>query len=276
MTKEAVAWYYRIMNFIDKLSSASRVSSSLVCIGLDPDPESMVEVDVFTFNKAIIDATRDLVCAYKLNLAFYQALGIDGLDVLKRTIEYVPDDIPVIGDAKCGDVENTARFYARALFDVFGFDAATVNPYMGYDSVEPFLGYDEKGVFILSRTSNTGAADFQSLLFSGMPLFELVAEKAREWNRNGNIGLVVGATYPEGVRRVREICPNMVLLIPGVGAQGGGLADAVRYGVGAGGGMTIISSSRRIIYASDGADFAMAARSAAIALRDEINAYLKL
>jgi len=274
LTKGDIAWYYHIVNFIDKLLSASDANQSLLCIGLDPDPELMPEMEVFAFNKAIIDATRDLVCAYKPNLAFYEALGVEGIDALKRTIEYIPDDIPIIGDAKCGDVGNTAQFYARALFEVFGFDAATVNPYLGYDSVEPFLSYAERGVFILCKTSNMGAADFQSLPFSGVPLFELVAGKARDWNRYGNIGLVVGATYPEELRRVRQICPEVPILIPGIGPQGGDLASAVRYGVDALGKRAIISSSRQILYASRGADCALAARSAARALRDRINDHL--
>ena len=158
LTREGVAWYYQIVNFIDKLLNASRANNSLLCIGLDPDPELMPEMDVFAFNKEIIDATRDLVCAYKANLAFYEALGMRGLIALEKTMDYVPRGIPTIGDAKRGDIGNTARAYAKALFEVFGFDAATVSPYMGYDSVEPFLNYTEKGVFVLCMTSNTGFA----------------------------------------------------------------------------------------------------------------------
>ena len=264
------------MNFLEKLLSASRTNRSLLCIGLDPDPELMPGVDVFHFNREIVDATSDLVCAYKPNLAFYEALGIEGLRALEKTIAYIPKAIPIIGDAKRGDVGNTARAYARALFEAFGFDAATVNPYLGYDSIEPFIEYKEKGVFILCRTSNVGSADFQALLLSeaATPLFEIVARRAREWNTYGNVGLVVGATYPEELRRVRQLCPDMPLLIPGIGAQGGDLANAVRYGVDAQGQKAIISSSRQIIYASKGKDFAMAAREAALKLRDEINLYL--
>jgi len=237
----------------------------------------MPAVDVFQFNREIVDATSDLVCAYKPNLAFYEALGIEGLRALEKTIAYIPKSIPIIGDAKRGDVGSTARAYARALFDTFGFDAATVNPYLGYDSIEPFIEYKEKGVFILCRTSNVGSVHFQALLLSetGVPLFEVVAHRAREWNTYGNIGLVVGATYPEELRRVRQLCPDIPLLIPGIGAQGGDLANAVRYGVDAQGQKAIISSSRQIIYASKGKDFAMAARAAALKLRDEINLYLE-
>ncbi len=261
------------MNFVEKLLDACCTNKSLLCIGLDPDPELMPRVGIFQFNKAIIDATWDLVCAYKPNLAFYEALGMEGLEALKETAAYSPRQVPVIGDAKRGDIGNSARAYARALFDAFGFDAATVNPYLGYDSIEPFMEYREKGVFLLCRTSNVGAVDFQSLplLESARPLFEQVAQRAKEWNRYGNLGLVVGATYPQELRRVRQICPEMPFLIPGIGAQGGDLANAVRYGVDARGEKAIISSSRQIIYASRGEDFAQAAREAALSLRDEIN-----
>ena len=269
-------WYYQFtMNFLEKLLTAARTNRSLLCIGLDPDPELMPRVDVLEFNTAIVDATSDLVCAYKPNLAFYEALGIEGLKALERTIAYIPKAIPIIGDGKRGDIGSTARAYARALFETLGFDAATVNPYLGYDSVEPFIEYKEKGVFILCRTSNVGSADFQDLITSDIskPLFEIVARRAKEWNTYGNVGLVMGATYPEELKRVRQLCPEMPLLIPGIGAQGGDLLDAVRYGVDAKGEKAIISSSRQIIYASRGEDFAMAAREAALKLRDELNLF---
>ena len=266
------------MNFVEKLTNATKKNKSLLCVGLDPDPKLMPDkVGVFEFNKAIIDATADLVCAYKPNLAFYEALGSEGLDALKQTVEYVPDDIPVIGDAKRGDIGNTAKAYARAIFDYFGFDATTVNPYLGFDALEPFIQYNDKGVLILCRTSNAGAADFQSLRCEtegdSRPLFELVALKASQWNIHGNIGLVVGATYPEELRLIRNSYPDMPLLIPGIGAQGGDLASTVRYGVNARGEGAIINSSRGIIYASPGKDFAQAARQAASSLRDQINYY---
>lgn len=289
---------------MEKLLQASRTNRSLLCIGLDPDPELMPKLGVPRFNREIVDATSDLVCAYKPNLAFYEALGIEGLKALEKTIAYIPKGIPIIGDAKRGDIGSTARAYARALFEAFGFDAATINPYLGYDSVEPFIEYRDKGVFILCRTSNAGSADFQALSVSESfepsregekpeevgetdgkpaapakversekPLFEIVARRAREWNTYGNVGLVVGATYFEELRLVRQLCPDMPLLIPGIGAQGGDLANAVRYGVDADGQRAIISSSRQIIYARKGEDFAMAAREAALRLRDEINRY---
>ena len=267
------------MNFIEKLTSLARKNKSLLCIGLDPDPELLPDkVGVFEFNKAIIDATSDLVCAYKPNLAFYEALGNEGLTALKRTVDYIPDDIPVIADAKRGDIGNTARAYARTIFANFNFDAATVSPYLGFDSIEPFIQYHNKGVFILCRTSNAGAVDFQSLHCeledSHRPLFEIVALKASQWNTHGNIGLVVGATYPEELRLIRQNHPDMPLLIPGIGAQGGDLALTVRYGVDAQGEKAIINSSRQIIYASPGKDFAEAAQRAASTLRDQINHHL--
>jgi orotidine-5'-phosphate decarboxylase len=260
------------MKFVDKLLVASRRSKSLLCVGLDPDPGLMPEVSLLEFNKAIVDATVDLVCAYKPNLAFYEALGIDGLKVLKKTIEHIPGHIPIIGDGKRGDIGNTAKAYAQALFEIFGFDAATVSPYLGFDSVEPFIEYKDKGVFILCRTSNPGAVDFQSLLDAqGIPLYEAVARKAKKWNVHGNIGLVVGATYPDELKAIRQICPDMPLLIPGIGVQGGDLASTVKHGIDAHGEKAVIAVSRQILYASKGRDFAQAARKSAQELRDSIN-----
>ena len=264
------------MNFIEKLTKATQKNKSLLCIGLDPDPERMPdEVSAFEFNQAIIEATSDLVCAYKLNFAFYEVLENEGLDALKRTVSCIPNDIPVIGDAKRGDIGNTAKAYAKAIFTNFNFDATTVNPYLGFDSVEPFIQYRDCGVFILCRTSNVGAVDFQGLCSeiegSHRPLFEMVALKASQWNVHGNIGLVVGATYPEELKLIRNNHPDMPLLIPGIGAQGGDLALTVRYGVDSKGEKAIINSSRQIIYASRGKDFAQAARRAAAELRDQIN-----
>lgn len=264
------------MNFVEKLAGIVRKNQSRLCIGLDPDPALMPDgTGVFEFNKAVIDATRDLVCVYKPQFAFYEALGQEGMEALRQTIKYIPRDIVVIADAKRGDIGNTSRAYARAIFDDLGCDSATVNPYLGFDSIEPFIAYREKGVFVLCRTSNPGAADFQSLRCEtengSRTLFEIVAQKAAQWNKHGNIGLVVGATSPEELRQIRQNYPDVPLLIPGIGAQGGDLALTVRYGADIKGERTIISSSRQILYASKGKDFAAAARRAALALRDEIN-----
>jgi orotidine-5'-phosphate decarboxylase len=267
------------VNFVEKLNQAIEKNHSLVCVGLDTSPELIPPgMSVFDFNKAIIDATADLVCAYKPNLAFYEAQGEKGLDALYRTVRYVPKAIPAIGDAKRGDIGNTSEAYAKALFDQIGFDAATINPYLGFDAVEPFIKNKEKFAFILCRNSNKGAADFQSLLcqYEGKmrPLYEVVALKASQWNTNGNVGLVVGATYPEELKTIRQAHPDMVFLIPGVGAQGGDLKLAVHYGIDKNLRGIVINSARQIIYASRGADFAIAARRAAQTLRDEINKHL--
>ena len=266
--------------FIDKLRRAARANDSLLCIGLDPDPERLPEgVSISDFNRAVIEATSDLVCAYKPNIAFYEQFGLDGLRALEATVAAIPAGIPVIIDAKRGDMANTARAYARALFDTWGFDAATVNPYLGRDSLEPFLDYGDKGIFILCRTSNPGSSDLQALLTmaspggASMPLYERVALMALECNTRGNVGLLVGATQPDELRWVRGRCPSMPLLIPGVGAQGGDLAGAVRGGVDANGELAIINSSREILYAfrEDGAGgFAEAARRTAVRDRDRM------
>jgi orotidine-5'-phosphate decarboxylase len=281
------------MSFFEKLERAIERSGSLLCVGLDPDPDRLPAGvgagqagagKVAAFQRAIIEATSDLVCAYKPNLAFYEALGEAGAEALRATLAAIPDAVPVIGDAKRGDVGHTSRAYARALFDGWGFDAVTVNPYLGGDSLAPFLEREDRGVFVLCRTSNPGAGDFQDLpvLPAGpayrrgrqagppRPLFEVVAERAKEWNTRGNVGLVVGATYPEEMARLRELCPQMTFLVPGVGAQGGDLEGCLRLGLDAGGGGMIINVSRQVLYASREGDFAEAARQAALDLRDEI------
>ena len=254
--------------------NASRGNRSLLCVGLDPDPSKLPVRDVFEFNRAIIDATADLVCCYKPNLAFYEAMGIRGLQALKKTLAHIPKNIPVIGDAKRGDIGNTATAYAKALFGYYKFDAVTVNPYMGYDSVKPFLDYRDKGIFVLCRTSNSSASDFQDLVDNfGMKFYQTVALRAGDWNKGGNVGLVVGATFPEELREIRKLCPDMPLLIPGVGAQGGDLELSVRYGVDANKEKAVIVAARQVLYASKGPDYAQAARKAAGELRDAINRY---
>ena len=261
--------------FVEKLLAASMTNKSLLCVGLDPDPALMPIPDVAAFNRTIIEATSDLVCAYKPNLAFYEALGMDGLMALRATVEAVPRYIPIIGDAKRGDIGNTAVAYAKAMFEVWGFDAVTVHPYIGWDSIEPFARYRDRGVLILCRTSNPGQSDFQKLSVHGPsgrqgPLYEQVAAKVKEWDTYGNLGLVVGATHPDELRMVREICPDQPILIPGVGAQGGDLKQAVHLGTDKNGNNAIINSSRGIIYAGKGKAFAQAARAAALEVRSQM------
>lgn len=266
------------VTFRQKLEAAWERSESLLCIGLDPDPARIPIDDVAAFNVAIIEATSDLVCAYKPNLAFYEALGPErGYAALRTTLAAVPAHLITLADAKRGDVEHTARAYARAIFDDLGFDAATVNPYLGRDALEPWLERAEKGAVVVCRTSNPGAVDLQDLPVgdaSGAvrPLYEVVGQQAADWDRCGNVGLVVGATYPREMRRLRELCPAMPFLVPGIGAQRGDLAASVRAGIDARGRGLLISVSRGVIYASNGRDFADAARREALRLRDAINA----
>ena len=267
-------------NFNVQLVEAWRHNDSLVCVGLDPEIERFPAAlagksgSIFEFNKAIVDATADLVCAYKPQFAHYAAYGAE--HQLERTIEYIHQAyprIPVILDSKRGDVGNTAERYALEAFNRYGADAVTVNPYLGGDSLEPFLKREDKGVIILCRTSNPGARDIQDLEVNGRRLYHAVAELAADrWNARGNCMLVVGATYPRELAEVRSIVGNMPFLVPGVGAQGGDVAQAVQNGQTAAGTGLVISSSRAILYASSGDDFADSARKAAAALRDQINA----
>jgi orotidine-5'-phosphate decarboxylase len=269
-------------SFVSRLLDCSRRNDSLLCVGLDVDPDRVPaplrghDDWVYEFNMGIVEATSDLVCAYKPNLAFYEALGQYGMDALSRTMKAIPAGVPVIGDAKRGDIGHTARAYAKALFEVFGFDAATVNPYLGFDSVQPFLEYKDRGVFLLCKTSNPGSGDFQDLPCvtdqGHVPLYQVVARKAGGWN-DGNIGLVVGATYPQELANVRQLVPEMPLLIPGVGAQAGDLEKTVLNGTDSHGEMAVINSSRQVIQASLGPDWKEAARRAALGLRDAINGY---
>jgi len=263
------------MRFVEKLAAAATRNDSLLCVGLDPDPSQMAVPDVAAFNRAIIEATADLVCAFKPNLAFFEALGDAGPDALRQTLAAIPAHVPVIADAKRGDVGHASAAYARGVFEHLGVDAMTVNAYGGRDAIEPFLQYEDRGVIVWCRSSNASASDFQDLpvAYDGqsLPLWQVVALRARDWNAAGNVGLVMGATYPEQLAQARALCPDMPILVPGVGAQEGSLREAVRAGVDARGGGVIISASRSVLYASRGPDFARAARAAATALRDEIN-----
>ena len=271
------------MNFKSKLEKAVRRNDSLVCVGLDTDSEKIPKKvarksdPIFKFNKAIIDLTADVVCAYKPQIAFYAAEGEKGLNALKKTVDYLKKNypqIPIICDAKRGDIGNTAAKYTEEIFDWFGFDAVTVNPYLGFDSIEPFLERKDKGIIILCRTSNPGAADFQDLKIEGKPLYKKVAEKVAKWDKKyGNCLMVVGATWPKQLKEIRKIAPNTPFLVPGIGAQGGEVEAAIKNGQDKNGAGLIINSSRGIIYASDGPDFAKAARAETEKLRNEINKY---
>jgi orotidine-5'-phosphate decarboxylase len=268
--------------FREKLAAATRRHQSLLCVGLDVDPRlappSLVGTDgwVERFALGIVEATADLVCAYKPNLAFYEALGIEGYHGLRRTLDGLPKDIPSIGDAKRGDIGHTAAAYAHALFDVWGFDAVTVNPYLGTDTLQPFLEYRDRGVLVVCKTSNPGSGDLQDLPTSWggetAPLYEVVARRVAGLDTAGNCGLVVGATFPEQLGRVRSLAPTMPILVPGIGAQRGDLEAAVAAGLDREGGGVIANAARQVLYAGAGADWQTAARAAALELRGRLEA----
>ena len=258
------------MNFFEQLEQRSKSVDSLLCVGLDPDFRRHHPEEVASFNKAIIEATAEFAACYKPNIAFYEQWGLPGLRALEETLAAIPSDIPVIGDVKRGDMGNTAEAYARAMFEHWRFGAITVNGYQGLDAVQPFLSYENKGVFILCRTSNPGSREFQEQpLANGRLLYEEVALTATGWARN--VGLVVGATAPSELTRVRSLVPNTPLLIPGVGAQGGKADDVVKA-AGYQPGKMVVNVSRGILYAGEGASFADAAREAARTVRDELRA----
>lgn len=263
----------RTSSFLERLHTAARRNSSWLCVGLDPDPASLpAEVGVESFLGGIVDATRDLVCCYKPNLAFFEALGVAGQHALRSLLRDVPGEIPVLIDAKRGDTPQTMRAYARAIFEELDADAATVNPYLGGDSLEPFFAYRDRGVFVLCKTSNPGAAEMQDLMVDGSePLFVRVARRAMTWDRFGTLGLVVGATYPSDVAAVRQIAPRVPILLPGVGAQSGDLDRSVQAGVDVDGAGAIVNASRSILYASAGGDWQTAARAEAQKLQAAIN-----
>ena len=262
------------MSFREKLARTAETNRSLLCVGLDPDPSRIPEDAIAEYLVSIVEATSDLVCAYKPNLAFYEQLGERGYAALRAVLRAIPAGIPTIADAKRGDVGHTAEAYARAIYDELGFDACTVTPYVGGDGVEPFAMRADRGVLIVCRTSNPGAPDLQDLQVGGpdgpRPLYEAVAEMARRWNTHGNVGLVTGAPYPAEMRRLRELCPDMPFLIPGIGPQRGDLVEAVRAGLDANGGGIIVNASRSVLYAGTGADAAGAARREAARLREAI------
>jgi orotidine-5'-phosphate decarboxylase len=269
------------MHFMQSLQQAWADHDSLVCVGLDPEPAKFPAHlkgrpdAVFEFCRDIVDATADLVCTYKPQIAHFAALRAE--DALERLIAHIHDKhpgVPVILDAKRGDIGSTAQHYASEAFDRYRADAVTLNPYMGRDSAQPFLERADKGVILLCRTSNPGGADFQALDCGGQPLYLRVAETiARDWNANGNCVLVTGATWPEELGKVRNVVGDMPLLVPGIGAQGGDVEAVLKHGRSASGTGLMISSSRAILYAGNGEDFAQAARAAAQDLRDTINRF---
>ena len=269
------------MNFREKLSNIVHENNSLLCVGLDIDKAKMPHFlfesskhPYLEFNKSIIESTKDLVCAYKLNMAFYEVFGKEGNDLLQKTIRYIPKNVIVILDGKRNDIGNTARKYAQSLFETYHADAVTVNPYLGKDSIMPFLGYKDKCSFILCRTSNPSATDFQDLKVATTPLYQLVAQKIKEWNVYGNCGAVVGATYPDELKIIRGILGDDIpLLIPGIGKQGGDVEKTVKNGTNDKGDMAIINSSREIIFAGEDEGFAEASRARALSLKNEINRY---
>lgn len=269
------------MSFMQALRLRWQQADSLVCVGLDPEPAKFpasfaVDPDaVFAFCRDIVDATAPYACAFKPQIAHFAALGAE--DALARLVAHVHaahPGVPVILDSKRGDIGSTAQHYASEAFDRYRADAVTANPYLGRDSVQPFLDRADRGVVVLCRTSNPGAGDLQDLVVDGRPLYQHVAHKvAHEWNSHGNCALVVGATWPEQLREVRAIVGEVPFLVPGVGAQGGDVEAVVKNAKTADGTGLMVSSSRAILYASGGADYAQAAAQAAKSLRDEINAY---
>ena len=268
------------MLFTDKLSDRTRAVDSMLCVGLDPDfariPEHLKgeEDPVWAFCRAIVDATAPFVCAFKPQIAYFAAMGAE--KTLERVIAYIHEkhpDIPVILDAKRGDIGSTARQYAKEAFVRYKADAVTVSPYMGYDTITPYLEYQDKGVIILCRTSNPGGADIEELVCDGEMIYERIARLASgPWNTTRQLGLVVGATQPAEIARVRKIAPSLPLLVPGIGAQGGDVNAAVAAGLDAAGAGMIINSSRAIIFAGKDENFAQAAADAARATRDAIRA----
>ncbi len=265
------------MNFNSRLLSIQKKSNSLLCVGLDTDIKKIPAYlrtkknGIIEFNKRIIETTSDLVCAYKINFAFYEALGKEGWAIIEKTRAMIPSAILTIADAKRGDIGNSSGYYANAILNEMGFDSVTVAPYMGRDSVAPFLEWENKGVFLLALTSNEGAFDFQYKWIGKKRLFEEIVSVSQRWASHDNLGFVIGATKSKDIRSVRKLAPNVPFLVPGIGAQGGSVEDVIRYGCTNDGFGVLINASRSILYASNGKDFADAARSEALKLNNEIN-----
>ncbi|MCC7371054.1 MAG: orotidine-5'-phosphate decarboxylase [Chloroflexi bacterium] len=271
--------------FREKLAEATARQGSVLCVGLDVDPSlappSLVGQDgwIERFCLGIVEATADLVCAYKPNLAFFEALGLDGYVGLQRTLAGLPKDVVSVGDAKRGDIGSTAVAYARALYEVWGFDVVTVSPLLGPDTLEPFLAYRDRGIFVLCKTSNPGSGTYQDLPVpaegGSAPLYELIARQMSELDRSGaagQLGLVTGATYPAQLAEIRAVAPDLPFLVPGIGAQQGDVWAAVNAGLDARGAGIVVNASRGVTYASKGDDWQQAAREAALGLRDRLEA----
>ena len=270
--------------FREKLAEVTARRRSVLCVGLDVDPRlappELVGQDgwIERFCLGIVEATADLVCAFKPNLAFFEALGLDGYQGLRRTLDGLPKDVVSIGDAKRGDIGSTAEAYARAMYEVWGFDVVTVSPLLGPDTLQPFLAYKDRGVFALCKTSNPGSGAFQDLTVTRqgatMPLYEAIAREmvAEDERAAGQIGLVTGATYPEQLARVRQIAPTLPFLVPGIGAQQGDVHAAVAAGLDGNGAGIVVNASRGVIYASNGPDWQSAAREAALDLQQRLEA----
>jgi len=264
----------------EQLIDQIKQKQSFLCVGLDADitkiPKHLLKEEdpIFEFNKQIIDATKDLCVAYKPNTAFYESLGAKGWESLEKTIDYIPKDIFTIADAKRGDIGNTSKMYAKAFLETLNFDSVTVAPYMGSDSVEPFLEIKNKWVILLALTSNKGADDFQFFGNGADKLFEQVLKQSKKWGNEDNLMYVVGATRPEMFKEIRSIVPNSFLLVPGLGAQGGSLAEVCKYGMNKDCGL-LVNSSRGIIYAGNNQDFAEVARDSALQIQKEMAILLK-
>lgn len=259
------------MTFRQKLENIVKKNNSLLCVGLDPDLEKLPKDflkkadSIFEFNKSIIDVTHDLVCAYKPDIAFYEACGINGLKSLKKTLDYIPKDIPIILDAKRGSVGHTAELYAKSIFNYWNVDAVTLNIFTGKDGINPFLEYKDRYSFLYLRSSNPSASDFQDIDVNGKPLFQVMAEKVAKWKEK-NFGIIAPATYPEELKILRKIFKNRYFLVPGIGAQGGNLDKTLKAGLTKNKSGLIISSSRGIIFSEN-------PKKAALRLREEINKY---
>jgi orotidine-5'-phosphate decarboxylase len=266
------------MNPTNKIKEIQEKNKSMICVGLDLDRKKIPSAyngtikGLFDFTMGIIEATSDIVAAYKPNLAFYEELGAEGFSLLEKIIQKIPDEIVVIADAKLGDIGNTAAHYASAMFDRLKADWVTLNPYMGYDSIRPFLDYQGKGAFILCLTSNTGSRDFQLMHVVGKPIYMYVAEKVAYWNKENNLGLVAGATHAEQLGDIRAAAGEMPILIPGVGVQGGDLEKAVKAGTNDFKTPALINVSRSILYAGGEEDFAEAARAEVEKLNAQVDA----